>query len=250
VRDAAGACWFLRDHRLAELRDEALVPWTAPDLSPETPVVAVAASPRGGLWIVMEDRVRRWQCGGWQEDRGAVSWRGEDHLNTMRELASGDLLIGMMRSGLRWYRVGTPPESFGFADGLAHEWVRRVIEDREGNIWVGTAGGLNRLQPPRAAMAAHDWQGAQVRAVAADAAGGLWVGTEGAGLHALPSHGRPGRGGTRSGHSRTVHLVGARRPSRACLGWHLRFGIGGHRSRAHHSAHASAAGHHRERAGG
>jgi ligand-binding sensor domain-containing protein/signal transduction histidine kinase len=192
VRDAAGAFWLLRDRRLAEVRDGVLMPWTAPDLAPETPVVAIAPSLRGGLWIVMEDRVRRWQSGGWQEDRGAVSWRSEDYVSTMRELASGDLVIGLMRSGLRWYREGVPPESLRLADGLAHEWVRRVIEDREGNLWVGTAGGLNRLQPRRAAMAAHDWQGTQVRAVAADAAGGLWVGTEGAGLHYLPAGGPAG----------------------------------------------------------
>ena len=99
--------------------------------------MAIAASPRGGLWMLVENRVRRWESGGWQEDRGAVSWRGEDYLNTMRELASGDLVIGLMRSGLRWYRAGDPPESFGFADGLAHEWVRHVIEDREGNFGWG-----------------------------------------------------------------------------------------------------------------
>jgi len=189
LRDAAGALWVLRDRRLAEVLAGQFVPWTAPDLSPETPVLAVAASPRGGLWVLTEDRVRRWQSGGWQEDRGTFSWPGEDYVNAVRELASGNLLIGLMRSGLRWYRADAPPVSLGFADGLAHEWVRRVLEDREGNIWVGTAGGLNRLQPRRAAMAAHDWQGAQVRAVAADVAGGLWVGTEGAGLHYLPANG-------------------------------------------------------------
>lgn len=186
VRDAAGALWVLRDGRLAELRDGALVPWVTPDLSPETPVIAVAPSPRGGLWVVTEDRVRRWQDGVWQEDRGAISWRGEDYVHTMRELASGELVIGLMRSGLRWYRAGAPPEAFGLTDGLSHEWVRRIIEDREGNLWIGTAGGLNRLQPRRATMAAHDWRGAQLRAVASDAAGGVWVGTEGAGLHHLP----------------------------------------------------------------
>src|SRR5205085_2884469 len=90
VRDAGGALWLSCDHRLAEVRAGELVPWTPPPgLSPETPVEAIAASPRGGLWMLVENRVRRWQSGAWQEDRGAASWRDQDHLETMRELASG-----------------------------------------------------------------------------------------------------------------------------------------------------------------
>jgi ligand-binding sensor domain-containing protein len=41
---------------------------------------------------------------------------------------------------------GTAVESFTATDGLSHDYVRAILQDREGNIWVGTNNGLDRFR--------------------------------------------------------------------------------------------------------
>ena len=59
-------------------------------------------------------------------------------------------------------------------DGLASEAVQALLEDREGNIWLGTPGGLQRLSPlrvtPRRDLGV-------ARALEATPDGAMWVGT-------------------------------------------------------------------------
>ncbi len=63
-------------------------------------------------------------------------------------------------------------------DGLPDNYVRAVWEDRDGNLWAGTDGGLARLQngrfvsSPLASSHERDW----VRCIYEDTAGNLWVG--------------------------------------------------------------------------
>jgi len=59
-------------------------------------------------------------------------------------------------------------------DGLASEAVQALLEDREGNIWLGTPGGLQRLSPHRVTPR-RDLGVA--RALEATPDGSMWVGT-------------------------------------------------------------------------
>jgi ligand-binding sensor domain-containing protein/signal transduction histidine kinase len=183
--DVKGTLWLLRNQSLAVLKDGALHPGNPLDELGTKPVIAAAASARGGLWLLIEQRIRRWENGVWLEDLGEFSSRANDTLLNMTELTTGEVIVGTLRSGLHWFRAGTNPETLGRGQGLAHEWTRGLLEDREGNLWVATAAGLNRLRRRRAAMAPNHWRGAHVRAVAPAPAGDLWVGTEGAGLYHL-----------------------------------------------------------------
>jgi len=38
-------------------------------------------------------------------------------------------------------------ESFTVRDGLSSDVINQILEDREGNLWVGTQGGLDRFRP-------------------------------------------------------------------------------------------------------
>ena len=67
-------------------------------------------------------------------------------------------------------------EGFTEAQGLTSDYVQSVLEDREGNFWFGTAGGLDRfrvanLTPAPFPKGAHDF------ALVTDNAGSLWAGT-------------------------------------------------------------------------
>ena len=67
---------------------------------------------------------------------------------------------------------------YGSEDGLPDNFVRSLWEDRDGNLWAGTDGGLARLEhgrfvsSPLASSHEREW----VRCIYEDTEGNLWVG--------------------------------------------------------------------------
>ncbi|UNK47934.1 histidine kinase [Lysobacter sp. S4-A87] len=67
----------------------------------------------------------------------------------------GNLWIATRYDGVKRIRTrgvpatdgGTGTESFTSRDGLSSDVTNQVLEDREGNIWVGTEVGLDRFRP-------------------------------------------------------------------------------------------------------
>jgi len=70
--------------------------------------------------------------------------------------------------------VGPKPARFGVADGLTSSVVWTLFEDREGNIWTGTANGLDRFRG-NALAAIQLPRRDQVFSVEADGSGHLWA---------------------------------------------------------------------------
>lgn len=79
--------------------------------------------------------------------------------------SAGGIWVGTGGSGIRY----TPPspgdlpklaaaiqpvQAFSTRDGLSADAVRAMFEDAEGNIWIGTSAGLDRLRPRATALAA------------------------------------------------------------------------------------------------
>ena len=62
----------------------------------------------------------------------------------------------------------------GLKTGLSSDAIQVLLEDRDGNIWVGTSGGLHRLTRRR--LTPLEDVGYTL-AVAPDSRGGMWVGT-------------------------------------------------------------------------
>lgn len=95
----------------------------------------------------------------------------------------GDLWIGTLGQGL--WRLHSPdggPESslqkFDARHGLSGPTIRWLMEDREGNIWVGTQNGLTRLSEGSVSRIEElPLAGQLVRAVAADSRDTVWVAT-------------------------------------------------------------------------
>jgi signal transduction histidine kinase/ligand-binding sensor domain-containing protein len=88
----------------------------------------------------------------WVGTRGQGLWR----LNVSREEAEGSVERATTRAG------------------LSNNGVESLLEDREGNIWVATSDGLNRLTPHKVAQVTDL---GLVRGVQVSPAGDVWIGT-------------------------------------------------------------------------
>lgn len=117
-----------------------------------------------------------------QDEAGRI-WLGI--LNWPDEGAGGLLRLDEDESGFTaWRHDDTDPSS------LTHNRVRTIVEDSNGDLWVGTWQGLNRMRedgsgfdryrhdPADPASLSYD----DVKKVHEDAAGNLWVVTIGGGL--------------------------------------------------------------------
>jgi signal transduction histidine kinase/ligand-binding sensor domain-containing protein len=179
----------------------------------------------GSLWVGTPGvAVHRWKDGVAQsmvrelggevpasmvEDTSGALWMGTWREGLIRHqdgafsrhhvLADTVQVLRMDRSGAFWigtphgvYRLrGTKLDHYTRRDGLSHENITSIVEDRDGNVWIGTAGGgVNRFHDgritrltTREGLADDD-----VRSLLEDHEGNLWIGTA-AGLSVL-SNGR------------------------------------------------------------
>lgn len=102
----------------------------------------------------------------------------------------GNFWVGTQGQGLwRQHRGGTSDGTWRMAtvtDGLISNAVQAIYEDRDGNLWLGTLAGLQRLSPHRVTPI-RDLP--IPRAIAATDDGSIWVGTT-AGLTRFTPAGR------------------------------------------------------------
>ncbi len=74
-------------------------------------------------------------------------------------------------------------ERVGETDGLSHNSVFAILQDRQGFLWIGTADGLNRFDGRKFAVLRHDpadpnsLVSSVVQALLEDQSGNFWVGT-------------------------------------------------------------------------
>ena len=131
----------------------------------------------GTLLIATRDGLRRFVNG--RTEPYPLSGPGQSlsasHLLHDRD---GGLWMRNLRQGLLHVHQGTT-DVFSQADGLSGDDIYAIFQDREGSVWVSTAGGLDRFR----AYAVPTLSGKQgltngpVTSVLASTDGGLWVGT-------------------------------------------------------------------------
>ncbi|MGD0206516.1 MAG: two-component regulator propeller domain-containing protein [Verrucomicrobiota bacterium] len=188
AKDKNGELWVVRGSLLGTLRKGRLVPWV-PGVQPDTSDVQMACASRdGGLWLMGSARVKKLIGQGTVVDLGPTPWGRLDSVTALLETKTGDLLAGTLHEGLFLLSPDGTNLHFTRQNGLSHDWVLGLCEDRERNLWVGTGGGgLDVLRRRKVEMvkASDDWQGRAILSVTPAVEGGLWVGTEGAGLYRL-----------------------------------------------------------------
>ena len=85
----------------------------------------------------------------------------------LRRSPAPDLLRGQIKE------FSTAVESFTAKDGLSDNFVRTILQDREGNIWVGTNNGLDRFRKTNLVPVILPFK--QDAVLAAGDAGDAWV---------------------------------------------------------------------------
>jgi ligand-binding sensor domain-containing protein/two-component sensor histidine kinase len=208
LEDAAGRVWAVSDSALHRLRDGRWDVMKDGALG-RAEVVSVREDRTGAIWIGTRQGVFRTHDGQaftlvddgvaretsesadgevWTTDpvhgarrQGArapltgIDGRGMRLLHDSR----GNLWVATTGQGLWRVRdtsgVRTPLiERATTQTGLSSNAVQSLLEDREGNVWVGTMLGLHSLTPQELTPLAS---GAMVRAILPDADGSVWVGT-------------------------------------------------------------------------
>jgi ligand-binding sensor domain-containing protein len=177
-RDGVGALWVAASdglYRIRETRSERF--GTEEGLSGNR-VRRVLDGPGGSLWILTIAGLDR-----------IAQPEGEkvriEHVLTLPSLSSaltdheGSLWIGSLSAGLTRLRQGDFI-SYTRAEGFTDDYVSTVLEDRRGNVWVGTGSGLMRFANGRLAAVAppRGASSVSVLSLMEDRDGALWMGTD------------------------------------------------------------------------
>lgn len=182
--DGSRTLWVTQNGAAARVVGESLVRW--PPRDGASHFLCLGPSREGGLWMWTDaglwlTRGEEWLPGG--DER---PW-GEDTVSLLRDTRVAGLIAGTMHQGLYFRSASGDWAGINRTNGLPDNWVRALTEDREGNVWVGTSGGLTVLRP-RKVMPRNPpdgWQGKPVMPVLSRRNGEIWAGTEGAGLYRL-----------------------------------------------------------------
>ena len=180
-----GGTWIRRDNEVSELKDGQLHPVRFDNSAGSRYIQGIGAGRDGGLWVMTDNRMRKWKNGRWTEDLGPAPW-GWGAVHFVIETKDGNLVAGTSDKGLYLVFPGQGSLQLCHTNGFPDNWITSLCEDREDNLWVGTGnGGLAVLRPGNIITLSppDHWQGRGVLSVAYASDGALWAGTEGAGLY-------------------------------------------------------------------
>jgi len=184
TRARTGKLWIVSNGVAATLERGQIVPFHFGPTNQTDYYERVLESSDGGLWVLGNDRMRKWRQGRWIAEM--ADWpRSPGGVTVLWETRAGALIAGTLKDGLYLVAPGERPLHFARTNSLSHDWVRALCEDREGNIWVGTGSGFDGLRPRRVRMldAPDGWQGCAVLSFCVSPDGSAWIGSEGGGLY-------------------------------------------------------------------
>jgi signal transduction histidine kinase/ligand-binding sensor domain-containing protein len=186
AKDGQGKLWITSGGQLARLETGRLTMLSNTNDSNGVGgyVQGICSGRDGGLWVVSDGQVRKWDGHAMSENRGTNPCNAT--VVAMLETKSGALAMGTSNDGLYLLFSNRTFLHFNHANGFPNDWIRCLHEDREGTLWVGAGNvGLIALRPGKIETldAPDHWQGRVPLSVAAARDGAIWAGSEGAGLY-------------------------------------------------------------------
>jgi signal transduction histidine kinase/streptogramin lyase len=164
-------------------------PWPGGGRGPDCPM-SLALSADGALWVGSYGPLYRIHGGVAQEVR-MPDGSSVATVHSLHQARDGTMWAGRLRGGLVALRPDGSARRYGRADGMGDETILFITDDADGEVWVGTPGGLGKLTGDRVTWftTADGLPTEHVRAIYQDAEGVHWIGTYGGGLARL-SNGR------------------------------------------------------------
>jgi ligand-binding sensor domain-containing protein len=179
TEDATGTVWLVAGGRLTSFEGGKFVSYQRTDLAPVQSVRVVYGDRQGQLWIGGIGGVVKRVDGRFVPVLGSQDLRG-NMITSILQDARGTWIAGI--NGILLLRPDGSLRRFTTQDGLPNVFVLTLCEDRAGNLWVGTYGGMSRLDgdhfisPPHDNKEDRDW----IWALFEDREGDLWVGANSA----------------------------------------------------------------------
>lgn len=134
-------------------------------------VTSLSVNPNGDLWVGMLSGLYRWSSV-LQSIEPASEIRAE--ISLLRQTSDGRLWIGTVGQGL--YVKQDKHLVHVVPDILPSETLNAAMQDREGNLWLGTRAGLLRLsKTPVRIIDAPGGADAEFETITADTDGTIWV---------------------------------------------------------------------------
>ena len=196
---ASGALWIATGHGLYRLdvgNSETTASHQSADRMdglPDDNVTALAWDRSGHLWVGTATTLTRTDSGGktfqsYRLDEDAVPDSRRNEINALQVGRDGKLWIGTAAGLEVWQLGGGEPlrRRFGAEDGFPESDVQTLLQDRQGQVWVGTrTEGLLSWDPDRARFLryrhhrgdAHSLADDNINSLLQDRTGTLWVGT-------------------------------------------------------------------------
>jgi signal transduction histidine kinase/ligand-binding sensor domain-containing protein len=147
--------------------------------SPRT-VNSFSEDPSGGLWVNDSElgyRLLRGPSGSRVPRTGLAGEQGYRLLHD----GNGDMWVATSFAGLIRVPGDSPTAStvqhFMTGEGLAHNVLRALLRDRDGNIWIGTLAGLSRVSKSVFSLAPGPVGPGSVNSLSVGRNGTVWVAT-------------------------------------------------------------------------
>jgi len=140
---------------------------------PNSAVTSLAETTDGKVWLGTRDK------GLFYMTEGRVFAVGNglpsSKITCLLPLENGELWIGTEKGVMQW--SGAALTLVGVPSSLRHTQALAMIRDRDSNIWVGTAGGLVRVNRDEVSLDSGRETAGPVTALYEDREGNLWVGS-------------------------------------------------------------------------
>jgi ligand-binding sensor domain-containing protein/serine phosphatase RsbU (regulator of sigma subunit) len=194
IRDAKDRIWLAMSDKGLDLFDSTAAGFTPKaDGALATTITALDDDKAGNLWLgTVEDGVVRWN----PDDNSTVKYQSvtKSQVNSILAASTGKVWIGTEGDGLFVLEPATKklvPYHHDPTDplSLSDDHVSALYEDRDGNIWVGTHNGLNRIdhaghiaqynhEENNPSTIVYPW----ITSIYQDKGGVIWAGGKGVGL--------------------------------------------------------------------
>lgn len=144
AQDAAGTLWFGGTQGLVAFDGKNVRKYGAGDGVADTEVSVVTPFPGGGMIVGTANGRVLTERGGRFTDLTKTEALGYQWVSGILPVAAGEVWVTTQGAGL-WLWNGKSWRGFGPDDGLPDSRLTCVLDDRRGNLWLGSLGGIIRV---------------------------------------------------------------------------------------------------------